>query len=103
MTISNQYGYRVKQYIHIGYFVYGNETALSFVKSMTDDKRQALDLKTDSSYNIREGRKQLKSERKYKNMKKNIGKSLALYYEEEYWKEPCTLSYTACRSRNDGK
>ena len=46
---------------------------------MTDDKRQALDLETDSSYNIREGRKQLKSERKYKNMKKNIGKSLALY------------------------
>ena len=27
---------------------------------MTDDKRQALDLETDSSYNIREGRKQLK-------------------------------------------
>jgi len=46
---------------------------------MTDDKRQALDLETDSSYNIREGRKHLKSERKYKNMKKNIGKSLALY------------------------
>ena len=55
------------------------QTELPFVKSMTDDKRQALDLETDSSYNIREGRKHLKSERKYKNMKKNIGKSLALY------------------------